>query len=171
MNRAGSKRTRHSVWIVALALLGGCASDPFKGHLPPDLDRAATPLQTVAAPAKAQGRSVLWGGTIVAVHNLADSTEIAVLSYPLDDSSYPQSSKEATGRFIVQYDGFLDPLMYRQGRPVTVLGKVKGVRKGMVGEAPYQYPLVDGTMLHLWKNPPGLMYPRFTFGIGTGISF
>ena len=160
-----------AIWLVTAGLLGGCASDPFSGHEPPDLDRKATPSQAITEPAKMKGRSVVWGGTIVAVHNLADTTEIAVLAYPLDDSNYPQTSKEASGRFIVQYHGFLDPLMYRLGRPLTVLGRVTGVRKGMVGQAPYQYPVVDGSMLHLWKNPPGLMYPRFTFGIGSGVSF
>lgn len=171
MNRTAIKTAMHGLWLMAAVLVSGCASDPFSGHLPPHLDRKATPAQAVSDPRKLEGQSVIWGGTIVAVHNLADSTEIAVLAYPLDDSSYPQTDKEAKGRFIVRYPGFLDPLMYRLGRPLTVLGKVKGVRKGMVGQASYRYPVVEGSMLHLWKSQPGLVYPRFTFGIGSGVSF
>lgn len=156
--------------LAALVLLNGCASDPFSGHEPADLDRSITPSQSVTEIPKVQDRAVIWGGNIVAVHNLANSTEIAVISYPLD-GGYPESSKESTGRFIVRYDGFLDPLSYSLGRPLTVLGRIDGVRKGMVGQAAYTYPIVKADRLHLWKKPPGLSYPRFTFGIGSGISF
>lgn len=157
--------------VAAVVLLSGCASNPFGDGMPPDVDRTATPARAVAEPAELHGRAVMWGGSVVAVHNLMNNTEIAVLSYPLDDDGYPDTAKETSGRFILRYNGFLDPLNYQPGRLVTVLGEINGIRKGMVGEASYRYPIIDAEKVRLWKKPPGLTYPRFLFGIGTGVGF
>ena len=170
MARRGFPRYFAYVWYAALVVLAGCATDPFAGRLPPDLDRAVTPEKAASMADEVRGRAVLWGGVIVDVRNLKDTTEIAVLAYPLDDYSFPDSSKSPMGRFIVRYSGFLDPLDYAPGRLLTVLGQVDGVDKGKVGDAPYTFPVVKSSSLHLW-NRNHSPQSNVMFGIGVGIGF
>ena len=162
-----------SVLILAGCMMGvlalsGCASNPFADQLPPDMDRSITPQQVISDPGTLRGQWVLWGGTIVTVHNLKDSTEIAVLAYPLEDSGYPKTSQQATGRFIIRYNGFLDPVDYAPGRAVSVLGHVDGVQQGKIGEAPYSFPVVQAKSLHLWR-PGDAPSSHVLFGIGVGV--
>lgn len=168
LSGAGRRITR--LWYVAAIALAGCVTDPFAGKLPPDLDRSVAPDRAVSKANDLRNQAVLWGGEIVSVHNLKDTTEIAVLAYPLDSDSFPDVSKHTTGRFIVRYPGFLDPLDYGPGRLVTVLGRLDGVDKGKVGEAPYTFPVVKSSTLHLWSRHRS---PRSNvmFGIGVGIGF
>ena len=154
--------------FAAVVLSAGCATNPFAGQLPPELDRSITPQQAIADQDALQDRWVLWGGVIVTVHNLKDSTEIAVLAYPLEDNAYPKSSQQASGRFIIRYDGFLDPVDYAPGRLLSVLGRLDGVQEGRIGEAPYTFPLVRAKSLHLWR-PGESPRSKVMFGIGIGI--
>lgn len=156
------------VCAAAVLLLSGCATNPFADQLPPDLDRSITPGQVISDPQALRSKWVLWGGTIVTVHNLKDRTEIAVLAYPLEDSGYPKTSQKASGRFIIRYGGFLDPVDYAPGRAVSVLGHVDGVQDGKIGEAPYTFPVVQAQALHLWR-PGDSPSSHVLFGIGVGV--
>jgi len=155
-------------YLTAVLFLTGCATNPFAGHLPPDLDRSITPQQVISGPETLHGQWVLWGGTIVTVHNLKDSTEVAVLAYPVEKSGYPKTSQQASGRFIIRYGGFLDPVDYAPGRAVSVLGRVDGVQQGKIGEAPYTFPVIQADYLHLWR-PGDSPSSHVLFGIGVGV--
>jgi outer membrane lipoprotein len=155
-------------WLLAAAALAGCASNPFADRMPPDLDRSITPQQAVKEAGPLHGKPVLWGGTIVTVHNLKDSTEVAVLAYPLDDSAFPKVSQQATGRFIIRVNRFIDPVDYAAGRLVSVLGHLDGVQDGKIGDAPYTFAVVQADDLHLWR-PGESPSTHVLFGIGVGI--
>ncbi len=76
----GSLWVRRSILVAALAALAGCATPVFK-DAPPTV---ATPAEIAAAPERYHGLDVVWGGKIVDVRNLADSTEVQIVAYPLD---------------------------------------------------------------------------------------
>ncbi len=151
---------------LALVLLAGCAKPIYK---PTANTIHATPSMVAQAPENYAGASVIWGGRIVAVNNLADHTEIQLLAYPLNRSQQPQPGDHANGRFIAIIPGYLEPLNYPPGKLMTVAGHLQGTRSGEVGQAAYVFPLVDASQYHLWTTEE-LRSPwsNIHFGIGVG---
>jgi outer membrane lipoprotein len=154
------------ILAVALALLAGCATGPRY-----DTAGVATdlvPAEVSANPALHRGTQVIWGGLIVVTRNLADYTELEVLGYPLDRSQRPDAGRSPQGRFLVRTRGYLEEVDYAQGRRVTVTGTLGEHVDGLVGEAPYTYPLLQARDIHLWpvdtRRDPGS--PRFHIGVG-----
>jgi outer membrane lipoprotein len=147
------------------ACLAGCAS-PGGTSAP----GAAPPATTGGPPGE---RRVEWGGTIIAVSNLRDSTEIEVLAYPLMADGRPDTAAPSSGRFIAVRSGFLEPAEYRPGRLVTVAGPVGGMRQGRVGEAQVSLATVAAESLRVW--PAGYAgarpVPYGSIGIGFGSGY
>ncbi|MEN8174969.1 MAG: Slp family lipoprotein [Pseudomonadota bacterium] len=151
---------------LILGTLAGCQQGNEVRVSPQEVavqpDRVAVDAQTY------QGRQVAWGGSIVAVKNLKDRTEIEVLAFPLDKRGRPDLGEHPRGRFLARYWGYLDPADYTPGRHVTLRGTVSGVRQGRVGDAPYAYARLSVVEVRLW--PPasgdGWWPPQLHIGIG-----
>lgn len=158
--------------LLGLSLtLGACASAPFQNSSLEGADRSITPSQVLASPQPMQGKRVIWGGQIISSQNLAGSTEVTVLAYPLNASTKPQTDKGSLGRFIIRQNGYLEAADYAPGRQVSVVGTINGVREAKIGEASYRYPLVEAQQLHLWPKADegGYRGSPFQFGVGVGI--
>src|SRR5690606_9259956 len=121
-------------------------------------DRQLTPSEAVADIEAARGRRVAWGGVIVSTRNLAQTTEIETVGYPLDDSGRPQTGAPPQQRFLLVRQGYLEAADFRSGRLITAVGTVTGTRRGRVGEADYVYPVLEADEIYLW--PPGDRAPR-----------
>lgn len=162
------RRIRRTIASSALLLLTACATTP-----PLDLsgaDSTLTPDAAVANIDGARGRRVAWGGTIVATHNLKNATEIEVLGYPLQKSGQPDVEAKAQHRFLIARMGYLESADYRSGRLVTAVGEVTGTRRGKVGEASYEYPVLQADELYLWPTESvGRGRSNVQFGIGIGV--
>jgi len=153
------------VLLLAL-LLGACATGPTFNTA--GVDPVLTPQSVADSPQAAIGRSVQWGGTILGVTNLQNRTQIEVLGYPLGSNARPQTDGTATGRFILEQSGFLDPATYAKGRLISAVGTVNGTRPGKVGEASYDFPLVEARQMYLWPESRGYEGSGVTFGVGVG---
>ncbi|NND89969.1 MAG: hypothetical protein HKN42_03835 [Granulosicoccus sp.] len=159
------------VVMVALAL-SGCASGPIEtGQAPAEFSLAEarqliSDEQSLSMP---DSEPVLWGGIVLNTQNLAESTQIEIMGYPLDRRQRPMTGRDAQGRFLAVYPGYLETVDYAAGRVVTVFGPVNGVTTGTVGESTYIYPTVLVEQIHLWQESAS--YPRtgITFGIGINI--
>lgn len=150
--------------LAAAVLATGCASQPlYRGATV-----VATPATVAAAPEQYHG-SVVWGGSIVAVHNRADHSEIEIFARPLDGGQRPRDNDIGAGRFIAIMPGYAEPMDYPAGGLITVTGDLAGVRSGRVGEAPYVFPLVRVTASHRWTEAAPRRRPDVHFGIGIGI--
>ena len=153
--------------VTMLTALGGCATPVFKDAPP----TAETPTEIAAAPERYHGLDVVWGGKIVDVRNLADSTEVQIVAYPLDASQRPDPNAPTLGRFVVALPGYVEPLDFPAGRFVTLRGQVAGSRTLPIDEHELVLPLVADATMHLW--PPNFPYeePRvhFSFGVGVGV--
>ncbi len=137
--------------IVSVLFLVGCASfpDPLKVAEPDTL----VSYQDAASKADAvQGKQVRWGGAIAKIENKKDGTLLEMVHYPLANYGRPQVSDESMGRFRLYVKGFLDPMVYQQGRLVTVTGNLQALEKGLVGEHEYVFPSVAVTNHYLWKK-------------------
>lgn len=153
--------------LSAATSLSGCATTDCVGVVG---NPALIPSQ-VTAIRRHTGELQRWGGTLVAANNLADRTELTVIGYPLDRCGMPQLGQEPIGRFIAVAPGYLETADYRSGRVVTATGLIAGLREGLVGEAPYRYPLLSNAKVRLWPEPDAAgagPRPWVSIGIGGG---
>ncbi len=160
-------RPLFSISMLALALLVGCAA-PVIRDAPQVVDVA--PIDVQQTPGRHDGASVLWAGRIVAFRNLADTSEVEVVSYPIDRDQRPLTEAPSQGRFLLVLPGYVEALDYEVGRHLTVHGSLAGMQQGQVQEQNYLYPVVNGISVHVW--PWGFMLdskPRISIGIGVGI--
>ena len=143
------------VAIVALAgLLGACATvpAPLQGQFAP-----VTPRD--AAASGGQGEAVRWGGEIINVDPRPDQTCFEILARQLDSTARPVSRDPSDGRFLACRNGFYDPEEFKQGRNITVVGKLNGTEVGKVGQFDYTYPRVAADAIYLWPKRSYSDYP------------
>lgn len=151
---------------LALSLLGlaGCA---YSGAYSPitDPDFKGPTLQAVRSnPGGFLGRPVRWGGRITRVENRSDATLIEVVEQPLYRYGRPQRSSDTQGRFLARFEGFLDPAVYDQDQPITVVGTLMQSLQGRIGEYPYEFPVVAVNEHRLWEDEPDYGYDPWLYG-------
>lgn len=150
--------------IVMLSLwLTACASGPeFPTQ---DVNLSLLPQQATAP--DRVGQRVLWGGLIIATHNLQDHTQLEVLAYPLDSQQRPDTTAQPQGRFLAERSGYLEAVDYASGRLVTLTGTVEKTRAGKIQDSDYTYPVIAVTAIHLWPAGEGQdIEPQVHFGFG-----
>lgn len=161
-------RPKRLLMLAVLSLiLSACASSPLQTG--PDAVAPLGPAHVLSGEATG-GERVVWGGRIAAVRNLADYTELTVVSYPLDRGDRPRVSADPGVRFIVRQAGFLEPVQYTPGRYLSVLGQVAGLESSPVGEHWLEMPVLESEQIHLWPADIGQWQSRTRFSVGVGIS-
>lgn len=163
--------TRHRslrLWSLPglVLLLSACASSPLATD-----DQAIAPFgpaQVLSGEATA-GDRVVWGGRIAAVRNLAEFTELTIVSYPLDRADRPRVQSEPGVRFLLRQPGFLEPVQFTPGRFLSVLGTVAGLEQTPVGEYWLELPVLEAEQLHLWPADLSQWQRQTRFNIGVGI--
>ena len=162
--------TRVLFLLLCTLLLGsvGCATQPRFDTA--GVNAGITP-RLASDDSAQQGAEVLWGGVIVNSNNLAESTQIEVLAYPLDDRQRPNTNRGPIGRFLAVAPGYLETADYAQGRLITIRGQVQESMVGKIGGANYTYPVIDIIDSQLWKQDDYAqpLQPRVHFGIGVMI--
>jgi len=152
--------------LLFAMVFAACATPPFKLD---GVNQNISPTQTKGND-QFQGQRVVWGGMIVETKTFDKYTQIEVLSYPLDDSTAPIESGQTQGRFLLKYDGFLEPAEYASGRWLSAIGLVQPSIKGNIGSAEYHYAVLEAQQIHLWsEDRDSEGNTRFHFGIGIGI--
>lgn len=162
-------RLRVSALGAVCVMATACATSPLDTST---VNNKASPSQVSQALSDHRDTRVQWGGHIVSTVNQEQVTIIEVLSYPISRDGMPNTYKKTTGRFIVRYQGFLEPEDYEPGRLLTVVGRVDSLVTTSVEDTDFKVPRVAAEQLKLWsdryRRDP---YPRFGIGIGVGISF
>lgn len=157
---------RVGLLLVAAFALAACTRIQFHG-VQDRLD--ITPQQAPSLGPAALGRTVIWGGRIVAVRNLAQGTELLVLGLPLSSGHVPRVERESVGRFVVAYPAFLEPLDYAPGRYVSLAGRIESLDDAdWTGEAPPGLARLSSGQVHLWPRDPARWQPRISIGVGVG---
>lgn len=131
--------------------IAGCASFPNAVQLPEETQTVPYE-QVMADPENTKGQLAQWGGVVAKVENLPEQTMLEMVYYPLRTYGRPSVGKESIGRFRVYVKGFLDPMVYQEGRSMTFSGEVIGVEEGMVGEHKYMYPTLQAKGYYLWEE-------------------
>ena len=139
--------------IVMLLLIGsGCASKPASSISQAVVDDVS--LAQVRGSGEAYlGSTVRWGGMVTEVENKADKTWVFLVGRALKNNEKPDTDSPSEGRFIASFNGFIDPLVYKAGRPLTVVGSIEGSTVRAIGEYDYQFPIVTVRDSYLWAEP------------------
>ncbi len=132
-------------------LLTGCANNPPAAiSVVPDQNPSLTRVRMEID--AYIGESVRWGGVITRVENRQDRTWIELVRQPLRDNGRPIAGSRSDGRFIADFDGFRDPVVYEVGRLLTVVGTIEAKTNRAIGDYDYLFPLVAVEGSFLWKK-------------------
>ena len=140
-----------SIMLVLMACVG-CAANPAASLSQALVDDVSLTQARSAADAYT-GSTVRWGGVVTDVENKADKTWVFVVGHELRDDEKPITDSASEGRFIASFDGFVDPLVYKSGRPLTVVGSIEGSTVRAIGEYDYRFPVVAVRDSYLWEEP------------------
>jgi outer membrane lipoprotein len=168
MNLRTLFRTWHVLIPAATLVIAACAPAPIYQVAPGTV--AALPSQVAVSPENYGNSHVIWGGSVIAVRNFPDHSEIEILAFPLDSSQRPLANAQAAGRFMAVFPGYVEPFNFPGGSLITISGQLNGSRSGMVDQAAYVYPLVTVAQSHVWT--PAEMrqgHPDIHFGVGVGV--
>ncbi len=155
--------------LATACALAGCAVHPRPRA--PHVDRRVGLAQVRAHPRSTRGVRVRWGGMVVSDQIGPTHSTLTILAYPLNAQGRPLLRRMPLGRFQAVSHGYLDPILFAQGRLVTIVGTAAGTRPGLIGQAHYLYPRLHVLATHIWRlYPPRRRSPwRFGFGIGIGL--
>lgn len=161
------KQKFESIPVFALTfilMLSGCVMTSVLDTSVVDSD--VLPVNAIAGYQRLHGRTVQWGGLVVEVTNNKDETHLEILSYPLRSDGDPDEYKSPTGRFLVKYPEFLEPLDYAPGRYITVVGTIESLAAEKIGESIRKLPVLKGDQIHLWPKSRYRHQPASRVGFG-----
>jgi outer membrane lipoprotein len=154
--------------LCILFFISSCASPISKRYRQEASPNVTFPM-VYNDPNAYKGSVVVWGGVIIKNVTLKEGSELFILETPLGARQRPGSSDLARGRFIAISQPYLDPVVYRRGRKVTLAGEVEGSREtiGRKSKHSYIYPVVMIKELHLWERRtryPAYYYAPYYYG-------
>ena len=123
------------------------------------------------------GTAARWGGVVASVENTPEHSIIEIVHYPLKANGRPNLRQASIGRFKAVFDGFIDPMVFKKDRVVSVLGALAQPMNGMVGEQPYTYPSLQVSGYHLWEDVQDVdittihHHHMYRFGYGYGFQY
>jgi outer membrane lipoprotein len=138
-------------FMVAIAgIVGGCThvmSEAGRALV----DRSITYSDIKMNPEKIAGKNVLIGGIIAGNSSSGDVMQLEVAQLELLSNGVPDESSRSAGRFLIVSGELLDPLFYRPGMLITVIGEIKGQQTKTLEGVFYRYPLISAKELHLFR--------------------
>lgn len=143
----------NSIKLIAsafvLSLVTACSLTPKTL----DFEQENVSFERVAqAPDMFVGTPVRWGGIVARIENLEKATLVEIVNLPLDSRARPVASQTTSGRFIARIQGFIDPMIYKQGKEITIVGILNDPMPGKIGKHSVNFPVVDSTGHHLWEQ-------------------
>ena len=152
------------IFGMSLVLLSGCVHAVSRDVLK-EVDREITFSALIKDSAAYQGRVVLLGGVIVKTVNKKEGTLLEIYQTRLDREGRPTDTDRSGGRFLALYQGFLDSVIYAEGRQVTIAGTVQGEKVEPLGEVEYRYPYLLVKEIQLWKEEKPVQYDPYVWDL------
>ena len=110
-----------------------------------------------------KGKLYILGGLIVETRFTKQGSQIEVLAVPVDSYGYLKEHERSNGRFLAVYPkskALLDPVVYKEGREVTLAGEFREIRKGKIDDMEYDYPVFEIRQIYLFEEQQYYnMYP------------
>jgi outer membrane lipoprotein len=100
-----------------------------------------------------KGKLYILGGIIAKTTATEEGAIIQAVYIPVNSRGYLKDVRQTYGRFMAIYPGiFLDPLIFREKREITLAGEFVGTREGKIDEMGYTFPLFEIKELYLWEE-------------------
>ena len=149
--------------LVGILLMASCA--PFSKNIMDQVDPNLGFSAVQKDPSAFIGKTVLWGGIIIETINRSHETVIKVRQTELDYQTRHTNLDRSQGRFLIQYGGFLDPAIYKEGREITAAGEISGKESLPLGNFQYTYPVLKAKEIYLWEIlvPYRAIYPPWYY--------
>lgn len=143
---------KHLIWIVftLAGISSGCTHIMSEAGLA-TVDHSITYANIKNNPEALVGKCVMLGGFIAENNNSSDVMQLEVVQLELLDNGVPDELSPSAGRFLAVSGELLDPLFYRPGRFVTIIGEIKGQRVQKLGSVDYRYPLLSAKEIRLFR--------------------
>lgn len=140
------------LWCVfsLFLILGGCAHVMSEAGLA-ITDRSITYADIKKNPEALVGKNVMVGGIIAGTRSSGDVMQLEVAQLELLPNGVPDEASTSAGRFLAVSGELLDPLFYRPGTLVTIIGEIKGQMVQKLEGADYRYPLVSAKEIRLFR--------------------
>lgn len=142
--------------LISSIFLSGCDTVPKRLQVP-----ESTPLTQYETakeyPVTEQSNELQmhalarWGGVIARTDNTEGITQLEVVQFTLDSNGRPEVTDKSAGRFRVKINQFLDPMIYKEGRQLTVLGSIAPSEQDYIGKHSYLFPVLLSQQLYLWQ--------------------
>ncbi len=144
--------------VLVLLLMTGCA------HVfSEEAERLVSPSVTFASlkkdPNLCIGKYVKLGGIIADTRNTKEGSDVEIVQFQLGSDDMPDETLPSGGRFLAVTPEFLDGMIYKTGRPVALIGEMKGLQTQPLGGIEYTYPVISIKEMHVWKKSELYSYP------------
>ncbi|NVO21724.1 MAG: Slp family lipoprotein [Bacteroidetes bacterium] len=103
-------------------------------------------------PEKYVGKNIMLGGRIVNIKNSSEGAQIEIVQFDLNSRSYPEERFISYGRFLATDNNYMDPLIFKSGMLLTLVGEIKGQKTMRLDEMDYVYPVVAVKEWYLWPG-------------------
>ncbi len=153
---------------LALLLITGCAQ-VFSDQANSLVDPSITFDRLKKDPNPSIGKFVKLGGIIATTKNTREGSQVEIVQFKLGSDDIPDESYASGGRFLAVTPEFLDGMIYKTGRPVAVIGEMKGMKTLPLDEIEYSYPVISIKEIHVWNisdlypYPPPYYYDPFYY--------
>lgn len=104
------------------------------------------------APDNYIGKNILLGGRIAKVRNSSDGAQLEIVQFDLTSQSYPEDTFLSYGRFLATNSSYMDPLIFKQGMLITIVGEVKVKKTMRLDDMDYTYPVISMREWYLWPG-------------------
>jgi outer membrane lipoprotein len=147
---------KKTVFLISMALCFQGCTYAISPELAGRADKKTSFETLQNDPASFKGKLFILGGVIARTTPLKQGTLIEVVQKPLDWWGQPRRTNTSGGVFLVIYPAYLDPLVYVEGREVTVAAEIEGTRSKTLGDREYDALVVTSKELKLWprERPP-----------------
>lgn len=115
--------------------------------------------QLMENPDAYRGKLFILGGVIIGTRFTTAGSQIEALYVPVDAYGYPKETKDAQERFLAVYPrsrGWLDPVVYRNGKDITLAGTFLEIKTGQIDDIDYTYPVFEIREIFLWAKKDAL---------------
>lgn len=144
---------KHLMWclIALVGALGGCTHVMSEAGLAL-VDRSVSYADIKKNPDALAGKNVLIGGIIAGTRSSGDVMQLEVAQLELLSNGVPDDLSASSGRFLAVSGELLDPLFFRPGTLVTIIGEIKGQKVQKLEGADYRYPLISAKEIRLFRT-------------------
>lgn len=144
------------LYIISAMLLSGCESIPKQLQVSENTSltqyETARNYPSMDQNGDTQSQQLArWGGMIAKIDNEDGVTLLEIVQFTLDNNSRPKVTDNSAGRFRVKINQFLDPMIYKEGRQLTILGNIANSEQSYIGKQPYLFPVLLSQQLYLWQ--------------------